>query len=218
MNPAVTASKHASAAHAAGSRLVLNAEGKGTGEFSDPLQPARLAVVPRQDMILARRNEREPLGGLAPGPRRPVEAMQQIAGDAVLLQHHGNGLSRVEGRVTLAAALRVNRQRLLELFGKTEVIRHKPAGLVAEDAVHPRNGLHDLEWVLGVLELIRQLPPLLVADVLLPFGAVLGAAVYHDFHHERLASSAFRSNGKPLILVVIVEEHPVLNGDGTVLV
>ena len=36
---------------------------------------------------------------------------------------------------------------------------------------------HNLEGVLGVLELVRQIPPLLlVADVLLPLGAVLGAA------------------------------------------
>ena len=38
--------------------------------------------------------------------------------------------------VPLAAALGVGDERFLELIGETEVIHHKPAGLVAEDAVH----------------------------------------------------------------------------------
>ena len=41
---------------------------------------------------------------------------------------------------------------------------------------------HDLEGVLRVLELFRQIAALgLVADVPLPFGAVLGAAGHHHF-------------------------------------
>jgi hypothetical protein len=62
--------------------------------------------------------------------------MHQVAGDAVFLQHHGDGLGGVEGRVPLAAAFGVGDERLLELIGGAEVIHHQPAGLVAEDAVH----------------------------------------------------------------------------------
>ena len=39
-------------------------------------------------------------------------------------------------------ALRVGRQRLLQLVGQAEVVDHQPAGLVLEDAVHARDGLH----------------------------------------------------------------------------
>jgi hypothetical protein len=64
-------------------------------------------------------------------------------GDAMLLQHHGEGLLRVEGGVAFAAALGVVRQRVFKLIGKAEVIHHQTTGLVAEHAVHSRDGLHE---------------------------------------------------------------------------
>ena len=68
------------------------------------------------------RDQGEAFGGFAGGPLVPVEAVHQIAGDAVFLQHHGDGLRGVEGRVPLAAALGVGDERLLELIGESEVI------------------------------------------------------------------------------------------------
>ncbi len=45
---------------------------------------------------------------------------------------------------------------------------------------------HDLEWVLGVFETVRQLAALkLASDMLLPLGTVLGAAGHHDFENRR---------------------------------
>jgi hypothetical protein len=47
---------------------------------------------------------------------------------------------------------------------------------------------HDAEWVLGVLETVRQLAALVLAsDVRLPIGAVVGAAGHHHFHHTGFA-------------------------------
>jgi hypothetical protein len=88
-----------------------------------------------------------------------------VAGDAVFLQHHGDGLGGVEGRVPLAAALGVGDERLLELIGeagevrmqKSEFrisdhssfrIRHSSFAPVARDAVflqHHGNGLGGVE-------------------------------------------------------------------------
>jgi hypothetical protein len=58
-----------------------------------------------------------------PGPLVPVETVHQVAGDAVFLQHHGDGLRGVEGRVPLAAALGVADERLLELIGEAGEVR-----------------------------------------------------------------------------------------------
>jgi hypothetical protein len=53
----------------------------------------------------------------------PFHAVHQVAGDAVFLQHHGDGLRGVEGRVPLAAALGVADERLLELIGEAGEVR-----------------------------------------------------------------------------------------------
>ena len=160
-------------------------ESKGAGKLRHHLHPALLAVCLCEDVLLSGGDEREAFGGFAAGPLVPVEAVHHVAGDAVLLQHHGDGLGGVEGRVPLAAALGVGDERFLELIGEAEVIHHQPTGLVAEDAVHVGDGLHeavtlhrlvgihgvqagrvetgqphvahdhDLERVLGILEAVR---------------------------------------------------------------
>lgn len=43
-------------------------------------------------------------------PRFPVEAVQEIQGDAVLLQHHGDRLSRIEGGLACATAFGVGEE------------------------------------------------------------------------------------------------------------
>ena len=104
----------------------------------------------------------------------------------MLLQHDGDGLLLVDGRLAGAAAVGVVGQGPLQLVGEPEVIDDQPAGLVLEDAVHAGDGLHqavashrlvhvhrvqargveagqphiadddELEWVLGVLEAVGQ--------------------------------------------------------------
>ncbi len=61
----------------------------------------------------------------------------------VFLEHHGDGLGGVEGRVPLTAALGVGDERFLELIGEAEVIHHQAAGFVTEDPVHTGDGLHE---------------------------------------------------------------------------
>jgi len=68
--------------------------------------------------------------------------MQHVAGDAVFLVHHGDGLFRVVGRVALAAAFGVVGERALELICEAEVIHDQTAGLVLEHAIHATDGLH----------------------------------------------------------------------------
>ena len=74
------------------------------------------------DVLLSGGDEREAFGGFAGRPLVPVETVHHVAGDAVFLQHHGDGLRGVEGRIPLAAALGVGDDRLLELIGESEVI------------------------------------------------------------------------------------------------
>ena len=106
-----------------------SAEGEGAGKFRHHLHPTLLAVFLFEDVLLAGGDEGEALGGLAGGPLVPVEAVHQVAGDAVFLQHHGDGLRGVKGRVPLAAALGVGDERRLELIGKAEIIYHQTAGV-----------------------------------------------------------------------------------------
>ena len=68
--------------------------------------------------------------------------MHQVAADFVLLQQHGDRLSRVDDGGALASALGVGRQCLLQLIGQSQVIDDQPALLVAEDSVHAGDGLH----------------------------------------------------------------------------
>ena len=159
--------------------------------------------------------------GLPPkvGPLVPVEAVHHVAGDAVFLQHHGDGLRGVEGRVALSAALGVGDERLLELIGEAEVIHHQSAGLVAKDAVHTGDGLHetvalhrfvgihrvqagrvkagqphvahdhDLEEVLGVLETVGQFAALVLAADALICSA---APLQSPPHHREDCRKAYK--------------------------
>ena len=157
--------------------------------------------------------QRQSFGGRAGRPLRPVEAVHHAAGDPVLLQHDRDGLRRVDARVAFAAALGVGGERVLQLIGEAEIIDDQAAGLVAENAVHAGDGLHeavaahrlvgihrvqargveagqphvahddDAERVFAVFEAVGQLAALvLVADVRLPIGPVVGAAGHHDLH------------------------------------
>jgi hypothetical protein len=49
-----------------------------------------------------------------------VRWVASVAGDSVFLQHHGDGLRGVAGRIALATALGAGDERLLELIGEAE--------------------------------------------------------------------------------------------------
>ena len=54
------------------------------------LHPSLFAVCKFEDVLLSGGDEREALGGFAGRPLVPVEAVHQVAVDAVFLQHHGD--------------------------------------------------------------------------------------------------------------------------------
>ena len=82
-----------------------SAEGKGTGKFRHHLHPPLLAVFLFEDVLLPGKDEGETFSGFAVRPLVPVEAVHQVAGDAVFLQYNGDSLSCVGGRNTLADGL-----------------------------------------------------------------------------------------------------------------
>ena len=88
------------------------------GDTATPRGQRVVAILLFEDVLLSGGDELQALGRFAGGPLVPVETMHQVAGDAVFLQHHRDGLRRVEGRVPLAAALGVSDERLLELIGE----------------------------------------------------------------------------------------------------
>jgi hypothetical protein len=72
---------------------------KDSGKLRHHLQTALLAVFLFEDVLLSGGDEREALSGFAGRPLGPVKAVHHVAGDAVFLQHHGDGLGSVKGRV-----------------------------------------------------------------------------------------------------------------------
>ncbi len=164
------------------------------GGFRHHLHPALLAVLLFEDLLLCGGDGREPLGEFAGGPLVPVEPVHHMRSDAVHFQHHCDGLPGVVRGIALATAFSVDGKSLFNLIGEAEVVHHKAAGLVTEDSVHAGDGLHetvalqwlvgihrvqtgrvkagqphvpdenDLEGILGILELVRRLPALLLAE------------------------------------------------------
>jgi hypothetical protein len=75
-------------------------------------------------------------------PFRPIEAVEEAAADLVLFMHRRDRFFLIEGRPPSAAALRVGREGGLEFLRQTQVIHHESARFVLEDAVDPRDRLH----------------------------------------------------------------------------
>ena len=166
--------------------VVRDGQRKRLRQLLHGVQQAVLAVLLRQDVFLRRRQQPHALGRCAGHPCRALEAVEEPAADFVFLQHHGDRLVLIERRAPRAAALGVGGERLLELVRQPQVVHHQPTRLVAEDAVHPRDRLHeavpahrlvdvhrvqarrvearqphvahehDLEWVLGVAEAVGE--------------------------------------------------------------
>ena len=83
---------------------VRHRQGEGLRQLGDGAQQSRLAVLLGQDVLLRRRQQREPFLRRARRPEVPVEAVEQPRADLVLLQHHRDGLGLVDGRLAGAAA------------------------------------------------------------------------------------------------------------------
>ncbi len=150
----------------------------------------------------------------------PVEAVQHVAGDAVLLQHHGDGLRGVDrsdrpgrrsrcrwrapasvdrrGRGNRRPGRRACRGRRGSRGRWPASGRGRCIGLstyivcrqgASKPVSHMSRTITMRNGSLAVLEAVRQLAALvLVADVRLPVGAVVGAAGHHDLHDAVLPS------------------------------
>lgn len=94
-------------------------------------------------MLLRSGQQRESRLRRSRDPRAPVEAVKEPAADFVLLQHHRHRFALIERGLAGAARFGVRRERLLQLVGEPQVVHHEAAGLVLEDAVHPRDRLHE---------------------------------------------------------------------------
>lgn len=85
---------------------------------------------------------REPFLRRPGRPARPVEAVEEGLADLVLFEENRYRLHLVDRGLPRPAALGIARERLLQLLGEAEVVDDETARLVAEDAVHPRDRLH----------------------------------------------------------------------------
>ena len=124
--------------------LVRHGQREGLAERSHGLDEAALAVLEAEHELLAVADELQLLlvAAMQPHVEEP-EAVQHVVHDLELLEHDRHGLRLVDHRVTLAAALGVVHQRLLELEGDAQVVDDHAALLVAEDAVHAGDRLHE---------------------------------------------------------------------------
>jgi hypothetical protein len=86
-------------------------------------------------------------------PPGQVEAVEQVTADLVLFFHHRHGLGLVDGGAPRAAAFGVGGERLLQFVGEPQVVHHQPARLVAEDAVHPGDSLHQPVGAHGLVQI-----------------------------------------------------------------
>ena len=119
------------------------AKGEGLREFGHNLDEAFFAVLLFQDVLLRAWEKRHLLSWRSGMPLRPIEAVHHPACDLVFLQHDRDCLRGVDARIAFAATLGVHRERMFQLIGQAEVIDDQAAGLVAEDAVHAGDGLHE---------------------------------------------------------------------------
>ena len=93
-------------------------------------------------MLLGGRQEVQAVLRRTRRPLRPVEAVEQRAAHLVLLQHHRDRFVLVQRRLSLASALGVGGEGLLQVLGQPQVVDDQAAGLVLEHAVHAGDGLH----------------------------------------------------------------------------
>ncbi len=104
-------------------------------------------------MLLRGRQDRKPLGGRSLSPGGPVEAVEQARAHTVLRFHQRHGLVLIERRLAASAGFGVGRQRLLEFGGQPQIIHHQPAGLVLENAIDARDGLHQAMAAHGFVDI-----------------------------------------------------------------
>ncbi len=97
---------------------------EGARELQDRLHEAVLAVLLDEDVLLGGEEQRQSLLGSSRLPAGPVEAVEEVAADLVLLLHDRHRFALVDGVPPGAAALGVRRKGLLQLVRESQVVHH----------------------------------------------------------------------------------------------
>ena len=118
-------------------------KGKRLRKLAHHPEQAVLAFLLRKDVLLRGGKEAQPCGRRTRQPPGPVEAVEQSTANLVLLQHRRDCFLLVDRRLPRPAALGVGGECGLQLVREPEVVHHEAARLVAEDAVHARDRLHE---------------------------------------------------------------------------
>src|SRR3989344_4663288 len=100
--------------------------------------------IKREDMLLRLQNDAELLVGVGREVPVIIKVVEHLLHYFVLLNHHLDGLLLCDSRVALAPALRIGGERLLQVSSEADVVHNKATGLVLVDAIHPRDGLHEI--------------------------------------------------------------------------
>ena len=123
------------------SLLMGYGEREGTAQFCYHLHIAFLTVVEGKDMVLRAEQDGEAFGGSACPELFGFETVEHGVRHFQQLHQLRDGYLLRHARL-VAVARRVFGQRLLQLVGDAQVVHDQAAGLVAEDAVHAGNRLH----------------------------------------------------------------------------
>src|SRR5664280_171863 len=93
-------------------------------------------------MLLCSWEQSQPLRWCSTYPKRPIETMEKITTDLILLHHHSYRFFLIYGRLSSTAALRVIGQSAFEIRSQADIIYNQATRFIFEDAVDPGNGLH----------------------------------------------------------------------------
>ncbi|OPZ95632.1 MAG: hypothetical protein BWY71_02174 [Planctomycetes bacterium ADurb.Bin412] len=95
-------------------------------------------------MFLGLQDDRQLVLGIRREKLLVIEAVEHLADDLILFQHHGHRLFLIECGRAFAAALGIDRQGRLQIGGNPDIIHNQAAGLIPEYPVHPCNRLHQV--------------------------------------------------------------------------
>jgi len=125
--------------------FVGDAEGECRRELRHSIEEPRLPVLLRQDVLHGGRNEGETLPGIARVPHRPVESVEYIAAELVLLKHDIDRLFLLFDTQTFVFLSLVGElgKGFFEFRRDSQIVDDEAPRFVPEDAVDACDGLHE---------------------------------------------------------------------------
>ena len=128
-------------------------QSKRLRQFSHCNQVPLLAVLLGQDVFLGRRQQGQSFCWRAGAPLRAVKAVEQVATDLILLDHHLHRLLLVERGFSAAAALGIGCQGAFQFMRQPQVVHHQSVRLVPEHPIDPSDGLHQAVAAHGLVHI-----------------------------------------------------------------